>query len=73
MLAVNVRTVIVANDDLALLHAALAQLAAGLPLTALESGVVAEESIKDLELIEPLPAIIFDGERYAQFLYISKS
>lgn len=71
MLAQTVRTVIVSRDDLVALHAALVKLRKGQALTAVESGVVAEASIRDLQLVEPVPPMIFDGTYYTQVLYVN--
>ena len=73
MIAASVRTVIVSNPDLAALHTALDKLRDGQALTALESGVAAEASIKGLTLVEPIPPALFDGIAYTQFLYVTTS
>ena len=71
MLSQAVRTVIVSNADLVVLHAMLDKLRTGQALTAAETGVSDEASIASLDLIVPIPPILFDGTYYTQVFYIA--
>ena len=73
MLAQAVRVIIVSNNDLVLLHSALDKLRKGKALTAGESGVSAEDAIANLDLVVPIPPMIFDGKFYTQVLYVAGS
>lgn len=70
MKAQQLRTVIIANADLTVVSSSLAKIRTQ-ALTAIESGNVAEATIKDLVLLEPVPAPFFDGFRYVVFLFVT--
>jgi hypothetical protein len=68
--AQKVRTVIVSLNDLVAVHTALDLLRAGKPLTAVQSGVMAEEAIANLSLIDGKPPVVlFDGFKYTVFFF----
>lgn len=71
MKAAQVRTVIIQHPDMELVHVALGLLREGRALTALQSGLLAEASIRDLELVNPIPAPFFDGINYVVFLFVA--
>lgn len=69
MKAQTLRTVIIQLDDIVNVHAALALLKNGKGLTALESGVVAEDPIADLSLVDQ--QVAFDGFYWTVFLFVT--
>ncbi len=69
MKAQQVRTVIIALDDLVDVHARLADLVNGKALTALETGVADETPILDLEWVGL--QVLFDGFKYTLFLNVT--
>lgn len=71
MKAQQLRTIIISHDDLVLVHAALTKLRNGQGLTAIESGVEDEDSIRDVDLVGDPPPMIFDGTFYTQILYVT--
>lgn len=70
MRAQKLRTVIIAQANLVDVSTALALLSNGSGLTALQSGVVAENPIGDLTLVGE-PQMVFDGFRYTVFLFVT--
>lgn len=66
--AQKLRTVIISLDDLADVRTALNLLMNGQPLTAVQSGLAAEEAIANLTLIGT-PRILFDGFKWNVFLF----
>lgn len=70
MRAAQIRTIIIALPDLVEVHAALVLLNKGKGLTALQSGVVAEAAITNLEMVE-IADPFFDGFNYVQFVYVA--
>lgn len=68
--AQSLRTVIISQADLADVQVALAKLSNGDGLTALESGLVAEDPISNLSLVD-VPEILFDGFKWNVFLFVS--
>jgi hypothetical protein len=68
--AQKVRTVIISLNDLVAVHSALDLLRAGKGLTAIQSGVMAEEAIANLSLIDGKPPVVlFDGFKYTVFFF----
>lgn len=70
MKAQQLRTVILASNDLTVLHGLLDTLSAGGALTAAETGVDDEDPISDLSLVGE-PRVIFDGFKYTLFLFVT--
>ena len=70
MKAQTLRTVIIAQANLVDVHTALDLLQSGAALTAVQSGVDAEDPIANLTLVGE-PRVIFDGFRYSVFLYVT--
>lgn len=72
MKAGQVRFILIMNPDPVLLHEAVNKvLQKQKALTALESGVVAESAVANVELIAPLPPLFFDGINYVQAIYVA--
>lgn len=70
MKAQAVRVVMLANADLAEVHALIERLRNGEELTALETGVAIEEPIGDLVVAAPWQ-LWFDGIRWNAFLQVT--
>lgn len=68
--AQGVRTIAISLTSLTAVTAALALLANGQPLTAVQSGVNAEDPINQLSLIGQ-PEVVFDGIYWNVFLFVT--
>ena len=72
MKAAQVRTVIITNADLVALQAALDKFRGGAALTAIDSGVIAYDSLGQQQMVgDAAPQVFFDGFSYVVFLFVT--